>query len=1111
MHCFAQSHYAECFLEGDGNQKLLANSREEIFLVTDSSISKFDKSGQLVWRNASNEYKETLYMPEDGSIFSRSYGTFTKYFAEDGHSWVYNTSLVFKDLTVTSDGSLYILEADYSTWEQEVLWLKKLSSNGEVQSEHEVTSKSQRFSFPKLTSDELGNIFIAYVTATETPDPERWQKSLRVAAFDSEGNNLWDVLQGSELATSYREVYVSVSVAPTRDIIALVGYSVEEDPYYRSYLHKVNASDGASLAVQKHEFQTHYHGGFPTRDFPRVYYVDNSIYLEGIVTFPRLPDDTYVPDRSQIIRKKLSDLSNESVLDFGEYAESGEIQSIYFKGGDIIISSRSADRYKIHIDRYREGAKTHIYDTEVSYMKAYPGYMVQDQFGHYWMTDEDCIVKIIPCSEFSLDIPGQPASTEICPQTDASFTVQASGKNLTYYWYKGDVLLDVGPKYEGTRSSVLKIKQAGADDQGNYRCEVRDGCNRSKFSEMATLTVTAPPELTLQPLNAVACEGETVSFLIGVDGGKNLSFRWKKGNAVLADDSHIVGSKTNNLQILQVAPEDVAVYTCEIIADCSVPVVSQAAMLSVQPTTIITNHPIASLVRCESDFATLSVQAMGTNLSYAWKRNGQTISDGNGIEGSATSTLSFTSLESRHEGQYSCVVFGDCGPAIASTTSIVRVNSRAAIGSQPESRSICVGGTATFSVMASGSDLSFQWRKQDVPLANSAKYAGVNSPTLTISGATASEEGFYTCRVTGPCNEIISTIGVLEIGEAATLMNQSSDLAVCEGATASLSITTSGDVQTYRWKKDGVTLSENSGTVGTSTANLYIGRINALDAGSYVCEFQSGCGPLASSAPIKLTVSARPVVVKQPVSQTLCEETTLTLAVESANSGSFQWMFNGTPLVNGGDVTGVSGATLIITNVTTAHEGQYKCHVVGCGGEVSSDNASIVINPKPQLRMVLNCENYSESPGWSSLVTDDRNTLGQYFIYREGETEPLPSLNYITEAGLYTIVKETNFCSDEIIWDNQCAYTITATEDFDDWGISLSPNPSPRWINIKYNASKVSVIAIYDAKGGLLINENASSSGEMSIDGIDWAGGIYLIKLSGTDVKSSVKRLALQK
>lgn len=86
------------------------------------------------------------------------------------------------------------------------------------------------------------------------------------------------------------------------------------------------------------------------------------------------------------------------------------------------------------------------------------------------------------------------------------------------------------------------------------------------------------------------------------------------------------------------------------------------------------------------------------------------------------------------------------------------------ITNQPENLTVSEDGTGTFSVVADGSDVSYQWQVSTdggtvwANIANGATYGGVNNFALTVRVAAASMNGYlYRCILSQPsCSERIS-------------------------------------------------------------------------------------------------------------------------------------------------------------------------------------------------------------------------------------------------------------------------------------------------------------------------------------------------------------------
>ncbi len=89
---------------------------------------------------------------------------------------------------------------------------------------------------------------------------------------------------------------------------------------------------------------------------------------------------------------------------------------------------------------------------------------------------------------------------------------------------------------------------------------------------------------------------------------------------------------------------------------------------------------------------------------------------------------------------------------------------------------------------------------------------------------------------------------------APKITGQPTSLTVTEGSPASFQLTmstSSSRPMTFTWTKSGV-------TVGTNSANLYISKVKASDAGSYSCKVSNGTLPDAVSNTVTITIKAGP-------------------------------------------------------------------------------------------------------------------------------------------------------------------------------------------------------------------------------------------------------------
>ena len=126
--------------------------------------------------------------------------------------------------------------------------------------------------------------------------------------------------------------------------------------------------------------------------------------------------------------------------------------------------------------------------------------------------------------------------------------------------------------------------------------------------------------------------------------------------------------------------------------------------------------------------------------------------------------LWFTAIVSLALALISCGGGGDSSTSSSSTTTTV---SAPTITAQPASQTIAVGGAASFSVTATGSDtLTYQWYK------DSSAISGATASTYAISSVAASDAGSYFVTV--------SNSGGTSTSSAATLTVSSTSTASCD-------------------------------------------------------------------------------------------------------------------------------------------------------------------------------------------------------------------------------------------------------------------------------------------------------------------------------------------
>jgi hypothetical protein len=170
---------------------------------------------------------------------------------------------------------------------------------------------------------------------------------------------------------------------------------------------------------------------------------------------------------------------------------------------------------------------------------------------------------------------------------------------------------------------------------------------------------------------------------------------------------------------------------------------------------------------------------------------------------------------------------------------------------QPTSRTVNLGASTTFTVVASGTaPLAYQWYKNSLTLITGATFA-----SLTLSSVAASDAGNYTVIIINAVGSATSAIAVLTVNSAVvapTISTQPVSQTVTAGSSVTLSVTAAGSTPlTYQWRKNSANIS------GATSAAYTIASLSVGDAGSYTVVVSNFAGSLTSTA-ATLTVNAAP-------------------------------------------------------------------------------------------------------------------------------------------------------------------------------------------------------------------------------------------------------------
>jgi len=421
-------------------------------------------------------------------------------------------------------------------------------------------------------------------------------------------------------------------------------------------------------------------------------------------------------------------------------------------------------------------------------------------------------------------ITAQPVSLIQCAGTNATFSVTASGAGLTYQWRKGGV--NIG----GATNASYTITNITAGDAGSFDVVITGTCG-TVTSNAATLSVNAVPAITSQPVSLTRCVGTNATFTVTATGA-GLTYQWRKGGV------DITGATNASYTINNIATTDAGNYTVVVTGTCGT-ATSNVASLTVNTPPAITGQPVP-VTSCEGTTVTFTVTVTGAGLTYQWQKNGLNIG------GATNQTLTLNNITISSAGNYSVVITGTCGSSISDPAALT-VAVKPQISAQPIDQEVCEGSDVTFSVTASGTSLSYQWRK------NGTSLPGETAPILSLTNVTIARSGNYDVLVYGMCDTLASNTAALTVDPATAVIDSDEDTLVCEGSTVEFNIVANGyGAKTYQWQwlysGSWIDLTDDGDISGVATPDLKIQNVEAADSGFYRCYVTSGCGSAYSDS-----------------------------------------------------------------------------------------------------------------------------------------------------------------------------------------------------------------------------------------------------------------------
>ena len=510
-----------------------------------------------------------------------------------------------------------------------------------------------------------------------------------------------------------------------------------------------------------------------------------------------------------------------------------------------------------------------------------------------------------------------PENQTVCAGSPVSFSVFATGTNLTYRWRRNGVNLSNGAGISGTAADTLSISAPAPANAGDYDVVIVGECG-SITSAVATLTINLPSACSITgPTNVCAnSSGNLFSAPPAMSG-----YLWQVfGGGTIAGPAN-----QSNVAVNVTSPGTLTLSLTFTNSSGCATNCSRVVTIS-QPTASVSGGGVICLN------GSASLQATLTGLR-PWT---VTWSDGV-VQTNITNSVASRSVSPSNTTVYTLTLVRDAFGCAGTTagSAAVTVNNVPMITTQPTNTGACVGGTVSFTAAASGvSPNGLQWQLSTNGGASFTNISGATNGTLTLSNLPLSSDGqLYRALFQNICGVAGSSNALLSVS-AMPLCSINGNNPACGNAPNNLYFAPAG-MASYAWSISGagssIAGSTNgqsvSVTTGTNNFTLTLRIVNSNGCASV-------CSSIFSNRIVRATVSG---------SATTCPGSPAT--IQAALTGIAPWTliwsdgFTQTNILSSPATRVVSPASNVVYSVVAVSD-------ASCAG-TSSGSATITLSPLP--------------------------------------------------------------------------------------------------------------------------------------------------------------------
>uniref|UniRef100_A0A336L245 CSON014681 protein n=1 Tax=Culicoides sonorensis TaxID=179676 RepID=A0A336L245_CULSO len=522
----------------------------------------------------------------------------------------------------------------------------------------------------------------------------------------------------------------------------------------------------------------------------------------------------------------------------------------------------------------------------------------------------------------------------------------------------------------GQRLSILNIESAQARHAGNYTCQVKSQAGIIEYSTELHVTVL-PHIIPFEFENPIDANDIAMVNCAILRGDPPFEIIWKKNGRKLDSNDGVLisrsGQRLSILNIESVQARHAGNYTCQVKSQAGI--IERTVELHVTVPATIAPFDFGDPVDATSSASIMCNVAKGDGpFDIHFTHNGRKVDSNDGIlvtrSGSKMAMLYIESVQSRHAGEYECIVKSQAG--IIKHGSILRVNVLPHIlpftfGDEIPNQ----GDTVSVSCIASKGDvpIGLTFYHNDVPviddngiiITRSAKIA-----MLSIESLRAEHQGNYTCKASNRAGQVQYSTE-LNINVLPHIVPFSfGDEIPNEGDTAVVTcVASKGDtpISVMFYHNGDLINDENDVSVmkNSKMATLSIEYLRAEHRGNYTCRASNRAGQVEYSA--ELNINVAPTIMPFTFGEDSFspgDSTGVQCIVTKGDSPvKIGWLFNNETIKNGQNgvnIINISAKTslLNIASINDMNRGVYVCQAKNTAG-IAEYGSELKVNVLPTV------------------------------------------------------------------------------------------------------------------------------------------------------------------